>query len=120
MDIRIIIGVPLALAVLFYGIFKINAKEKLLIKVLFIEIAFVCEFTLLGKYFNINSIVYPIIMYGGIIAFFVILGLIYWKERKNSKMKAPVMFYFGALGFIVLYVIAMFILNQMGIVHFGK
>jgi hypothetical protein len=114
MDFKIVSGILLGIALLYYGIFKLKLKEKPLHKILVLIIAITAELAVVGKLLFWITIFFPIVLIGGLVAIFSALTAVAWKERKNPENKTYVYAYFSVMGFIVLFAITVFILAKTG------
>ncbi len=120
MDFKIILGISLGIALLYYGIFKLKIKENLLPKVLVLIISISAELVGVGKLLFENTIIFPIILIGSIVAIFSTLTILAWKERKNPEKRAYAYVYLSGMGFIVFFLIVVFILAKTGFFTDGK
>lgn len=114
MDGKVILAIPLGIAILYYGIFKLKAKENLYAKIVALTVAIVAEIILASRILFEKTIIYPVVLVVGIIAIFSVLTVLAWKERKNPDKRTYIYVYFSIMGFLVLFAIVVFILARTG------
>ena len=113
MDYKSFLLIPLGIALLYYGIFKLKAKKNLYAKIFVLIIASLGGFTIVGDFLFDNR-TNLIILIGGLIVMFAVGTAMAWSERKDAEKKVYVYAYLSLMGLLVLCAITILILNKMG------
>jgi hypothetical protein len=114
MDYKLFLILTVGIALLYYGMFKLKAKENIYEKIFVLTIAIAGELIVVGKLLFENTIIFPIILTGGLISIFSMGMAIAWKERKNPEKRTYSYAYFLVMGFLVFYVITVVVLAKTG------
>ena len=114
MDLKFMLLLILGACLIYYGVFKLKAKDNLLPKVLVLLIGTIGELVVLSKLLFEDTIILPIILISGLIAMFTVITMIAWKERINPAKKMYSYVYFSVMGFLIVFAIVVFILAKTG------
>ena len=110
MDIRAFLGLASAIGCLFIGIYKIKAKELLLIKILLLTVSISLFSIIISNWIFKDTIVFDMILVVGMLAIFSEISVMMWKLRKIPEKRSAFYVWFGSLAFGVIISIVGYIL----------